>query len=206
MVISNIEPFSRGKGRVIVYLDNQFSFVLYKGELSKYRLETGMEITDDLYNEIIVNIIIPRAKKRGMNLLEKMDRTEADVRNKLRDSGYPDEAIDEAIDYLKSFKYIDDRRYANDYIGFKMLSMSRKQIERKLSEKGIPKDIIEDELNNAYEEENGAEEELIKKLIVKKCKDRLGQLEYAEKQKLFQYLYAKGFSIYDIEKVYNHLT
>lgn len=202
MTVYRIEPFSRGKGRVTVYLDDGFSFVLYKGELSQYDLFEGKELNEEDYNRILLEVIIPRAKKRGMNLLQKMDRTEADVRGKLAEGGYPIEAIDASIDYLKSFHYIDDLRYAEDYIRFKSNNKSRKAIIQKLNEKGIAKNIIDEAINNFYEEE-GQELELIRKLMLKKCKDNISALEYSEKQKLFSYLYQKGFSIYDIEKVYN---
>lgn len=202
MTVYRIEPFSRGKGRVTVYLDDGFSFVLYKGELSQYDLFEGKELNEEDYNRILLEVIIPRAKKRGMNLLQKMDRTEADVRGKLAEGGYPIEAIDASIAYLKSFHYIDDLRYAEDYIRFKSNNKSRKAIIQKLNEKGIAKNIIDEAINNFYEEE-GQELELIRKLMLKKCKDNISALEYSEKQKLFSYLYQKGFSIYDIEKVYN---
>ena len=50
-----------------------------------------------------------------------------------------------------------------------------------------------------------AEEELIKKLLLKKSRD-LSNLEYVEKQKIFASIYRKGFSLDKIEKVYDYLT
>ncbi len=143
--------------------------------------------------------VFPRARKRGMNLLKTMDRTEADVRRKLSDGGYPPEAVDDAVEYLMSFHYIDDRRYAEEYIRCKTSSMSRKQIRAKLSEKGIAKEVIEDAFF-AYDEENETdpdevEKELIRKLIRKRCPNGTDGLSYEEKQKLYAYLYTKGFSL-----------
>lgn len=209
MTVTGVEAYPKGKGRVSVYMNDEFAFVLYKGELSKYGLEIGRDINDELYEKIMHETIYPRAKKRGMNLLKSMDRTEADVRRKLSEGGYPADAVDVAVDYLKSYHYIDDSRYASEYIRFKSSSMSRKQIIAKLTEKGVSKAVIGASYD-AYEEENGdsasnSERELIKKLINKRCPDGVSGIDYNARQKLFAYLYGKGFSISLIEEVYSSL-
>ena len=206
MTISAIEDFSRGKGRVRIDVDGEFSFVLYKGELSEYGLKEGMVLDEDLYEDILVKTLIPRAKKRGMNLLMKNDRTEADIRLKLSQSGYPDRAIDEAVDYLKSFHYVDDVRFAEEFIRFKKAAKSRRQIESELIGKGIDRNIVENALEEAFSEDEGGEEELIERLIRKKCKTAPSNLEDTDKRKLYAYLYGKGFLMSDIDKVFRHLT
>ena len=205
MTVTAIEPYPKGKGRVSVYLNDRFAFVLYKGELSQYGLEPGTVVDEDLYDRIMNETIILRAKKRGMNLLQKMDRTEADVRRKLSEGGYPPAAVDAAIEYLRSFHYIDDMRYASDYIRFKSQSFSRRQIMMKLSEKGISKDIIETAFSefdtDNGDEGNGYEKALIRKLILKRCPQGAGSLDFEGRRKLISYLYGKGFSLSDIDDV-----
>ena len=208
-VITAIETHPRGKGRVSVYINDRFAFVLYKGELSKYDLEAGMVMTDDLYERIMTETVYVRAKKRGMNLLRNMDRTESDVRMKLSEGGYPPDAVDAAIDYLRSYRYIDDMRYASEYIRFRSASMSRKQIEMKLAGKGVARDTIEAAFEQ-YEAENGTdtgetEKKLIQKLINKRYPNGVGDISYEDRQKLFSYLYGKGFSFSVIEEVYGSL-
>ena len=120
---------------------------------------------------------------------------------------YPPEAVDNAIQYVKSFGYIDDRRYAEEYIRCKTERTSRKQIRSKLMEKGIDREVIEAAFES-YDEEMGeepADRQLIRKLIIKRCPAGVSGLEYNDRQKLFAYLYAKGFSIPDIEAVYSEL-
>lgn len=205
MTVTAIEPYPKGKGRVSVYLNDRFAFVLYKGELSQYGLEPGTVVDEDLYDRIMNETIILRAKKRGMNLLQKMDRTEADVRRKLSEGGYPPAAVDAAIEYLRSFHYIDDMRYASDYIRFKSQTFSRRQIMMKLSEKGISKDIIETAFSefdtDNGDEGNGYEKALIRKLILKRCPQGAGSLDFEGRRKLISYLYGKGFSLSDIDDV-----
>ena len=204
MTVTSVSPF-RGKGsRYAIYLNDVFAFVLYKGELSQYGLEDGATVDDALYERILGETLIPRARKRGMNLLQSMDRTEADVRSKLSDGGYPREAVDSAIEYLKSFHYIDDDRYAYEYIRFKSSSMSRRQICSKLASKGIDKDTIERSFEAYYSDNEcdgkDTERALIARLIAKRCPQGVDALDYNGIQKLRAYLYGKGFSVSSIEE------
>ena len=210
MIVTKLEPYPKGKGRVSVYLNDRFAFVLYKGELSQYGIEEGIVMDDALYERILNGTLILRAKKRAMNLLMTTDRTESDVRRRLDDGGYPQEAVDAAIDYLKSFHYIDDRRYAGEYIRFKSSSMSRKQMTLKLMQKGIDKDIIGQAFSD-QESEGGVstqegERELIRRLIAKRHPAGVALLDNAARQKLFAYLYNKGFAISEIESVYSEMS
>lgn len=209
MTVTQIVPYPKGKGRVSVYLNDKFAFVLYKGELSQYDLEVGKCVDDELYGRIMNETVYLRAKKRGMNLLKSMDRTEADVRRKLSEGGYPEDAIDVAIEYLKSYHYIDDSRYASEYIRFKSSSMSRKRIIAKLTEKGVSQSVVSEAFCR-YEEENGDsgdnnERELIRKLIIKRFPTGVSNIDYNSRQRLFAYLYGKGFSVSMIEEVYSSL-
>ena len=209
MFVTDIEPYMRGKGRVAISLNDKFAFVLYKGELSQYGLEVGCEVDDDLYMRIMRETVFPRARKRGMNLLKTMDRTESDVRRRLSESGYPPEAVDDAVEYLRSYRYIDDARYAEEYIRCKIASMSPKMIRMKLSEKGISREITEEAFAAFSDDEltgDGgvdAERELIAKLIRKRCPNGTGDLDYNARQKLYAYLYGKGFEIRKIDEVLN---
>lgn len=204
MTVTSIVPYPGGRGRVAIYLNDEFAFVLYKGELSQYSITEGMTVDDSLYDSIMHETVFPRARKRGMNLLKSIDRTEADIRKKMSDGGYPPGAVDNAVEYLKSYGYINDDRYASEYIRCKSGSLSRRQIYARLADKGIDRATVENAFN-AYDEENGtdpsgAEDELIRKLIARRCPYGTDDLGYEERQKLRAYLYGKGFSISDIDR------
>ena len=201
MIITSILPYEKGKGRMAVYLNDEFAFVLYKGELSKYKLSVGAALPESLYKRICEETLIKRARLRGMNLLMKQDRCEADVRHKLSEGGYPDEIIDDAINYLKSFNYIDDARYAEDYINAKKSTYSRKDIESRLRNKGIDGEIIDKCLEELFPEDDI---DALIKLMHKKCPDA-GSLDYEGRMKLFAYLYRKGFDMSSIEKAYEQI-
>lgn len=202
MTVTRIEEHTKSKYKI--YLNDEFAFVLYKGELRQYKIKEGDVLPDETYQEIIEVVLTKRAKLRTMHLLQSIDRTEADVRRKLKEGLYPESVIDSAIAYVKSYHYIDDARYAGNYIDYRLGSMSRSELKQKLLQKGIDKDIIEEQLNERMEAGDEQEKELLRRLMLKKIKEPR-VLGYQEKNKLFSYLYRKGFSLGDIERVYQEL-
>ncbi|MFI3207931.1 MAG: regulatory protein RecX [Eubacteriales bacterium] len=179
------------KNRYKVYLDEQFAFVLYKGELSRFRIKMDSEVTDEVYSQIRNEIIIKRAKKRILHLLEQMPRTEQQITIKLRQNFYTDDVIKLAVDYAKSFGYINDANYARSFVREKMRIKSRREIYCLLLGKGIDKEIAENVLDDAFEEES--ELDTIRNLARKKGFDP-EETSDKEMQKIYSYLMRKGFS------------
>ncbi len=184
------------KGRYKVWLDNGTDFVLYRGEVSQHDIEEGSFLSDSQYQAIVKDILIPRCKKRGLYLLQKQDRTEANLRSKLKEGGYPAFVIDEAIAYIASFGYIDDMRYAASYIRFYQSSKSKQRIKQDLMAKGVPVDFIEECLESEYEED---ELDMVLKLLEKKHYDS-ETATYQDKARLYRFLAGRGFSSDTIKK------
>ena len=114
MTVTRIEEVTKAKCRIEV--DQEFAFVLYKGELHSYSLREGEEIPDSVYSRIVTQVLPLRAKKRLMNLLQKKDYTVWQLSEKLKRDGYPGECIEQALEYVAAFHYTDDVRYALSYI------------------------------------------------------------------------------------------
>ncbi|MSS63368.1 regulatory protein RecX [Velocimicrobium porci] len=192
-VITSLEYVEKKKVRV--YINDEFAFPLYQSEIKKYSIEEGQFIEQERYNKIMEEIIFRRAKQKAMNLLKRMDRTEQELRTKLRQAEYPSAAVETAIEYVKSYHYIDDLRYAENYIRYKKGTKSIRMIEMELRQKGIDKESI----RSALEEETISDDEALKKAIRKKAKN-WDTMSYLEKRKVFAYLYRKGFKEEDIRK------
>lgn len=204
MTVTDIKDY-KVKGKYEIYLNDEFAFLLYKSELKKYNINIGDEISTQLYNDVLNDTLLKRSKKRAMNILLKGDVPERKLREKLSENLYPEKCIEDTISYVKKYNYVDDSRFARTYIGLNANSKSRQVIKNKLVEKGIDKDTIEEQLRIYYDEDElnfGTEEELLKKLFLKKIKGR-DISDYNEKQKVYASLFRKGFTIGQIEKVYN---
>jgi regulatory protein len=201
MYILEIKQTGTAKNKYKVCLEGGADFVLYKGELSKLHLEAGQDLPEELYEQILKEIQIPRAKKRAMHLLEKMDRTEQQLKTKLREAGYASEAIEEAISYVKSYHYIDDERYARTYIRIHQQSKSKQRLKMDLLKKGIDKEVIDLALEEEFEQ---SEEEMILQLLKKKHYDP-STADQKERNKMYRFLMQRGFRSSDISHVIGQL-
>ena len=52
MTVTKIEAVPNSKNKYKIYVDEQFAFVLYKGELSRYKIKEDVEVSQELIEEI----------------------------------------------------------------------------------------------------------------------------------------------------------
>jgi regulatory protein len=198
MTVTNISEINKSRSKV--YIDGEFAFVLYKGELRLYHIKEGEAIAEEDYRKILTEVLPKRAKLRAMNLLMKKEYTEFELRKKLDDGDYPETVIDEAIEYITSYKYLDDLRYATDYITAHEDTRSRRRIEQDLMNKGISKTTMEKAWNN-WENLGGEqnEEAMINKLLDKR-KYNPQTADIKEQQRTYAFLMRKGFNSDIVQK------
>lgn len=199
MIITGITELTKSRSKIEI--DYAFAFVLYKGELRVYGLKEGSEISEEAYEEIMKKVLPRRAKLRAMNLLKQRSYTRYALAEKLRSGGYPEQVIEEALDYVESFHYIDDRRYALDYIEYNKERKSRAKIIRELQQKGIEDTLIQEVWEEcAGDDERNLEREQILYWVRKKhfCAENA---DFKEKQRMMAFLYRKGFQVEDIRSV-----
>lgn len=194
VAVNNYEAL--GKGRYRVAFDNGVSCVLYRSEAAQLSIEAQCSLTDENYDYLINEIVGKRAKKRAMHILEQMDRTEHQLREKLAKGEYPQECIDSAVEYVKKYRYLDDERFASSYVRYHQEKLSRQQLSVKLSQKGVSKDIIAEALEMEYEADDG---EKIRNLLSKRHFDP-DNTDRQENNKIYQYILRRGFKSSDILK------
>ena len=142
--------------------------------------------------------MLKRAKLRCMHLLEKRDYTEKELRQKLENgkTEYPEEQIDGAIAYVKSFHYVDDGRYACKYIEAMQSRKSRRQIEQELYQKGVDRELIQE----AFEETGEVPEEEQIARWMEKRNYHPEEADLKEKQRMYAFLARKGFRADNIQR------
>ena len=195
MIVTKIESVTKTKYKV--YVDGQFAFVLYKGELSRFHIAEEQELSQEIYEKIRIEVILKRAKLRAMHLLNDMWRTESQLREKLTRNDYPADIIEAAISYVKSFGYINDYEYARSFIESRKERKSRREIYMQLTTKGVARDLIDAAFEECYEREDSTE--AIRRLLEKKHYDPENATP-EEKKKVMAYLVRKGFGYDDIRR------
>jgi len=127
-------------------------------------------------------------------LLAQRDYTCARLREKLLRGGYEEEIADEVIESLKEAHYVDDARYARNFIEAHRGDRSRLRIRKDLEDRGVPSDIISEAVREEFEESGDAAEiRQIRKLMEKRKFDP-ESADWNEKQKVQAYLYRKGYA------------
>ena len=189
MKISHISDL--GGGRHKITLEDKTTFPLYKKELIKWNIKAGEILSEKDYKEIKESILLKRAKKRALYLLEKMGRSESNLASKLREGFYPDDVVESAVNYAKSFGYLNDENLARNLLESRMYTKSKREITANLKQKGIGQDDIKEVFEKYYDEDG--EKEAIYYLMDKKKID-LESITPKELNKFYSYLARKGFS------------
>ena len=135
MQIMAVTPFDKRRSKVLISED--FAFVLYNGEIRRYHIEEGAELTEERYRQILDEVLRKRARERAIYLLKEKDRTEAELTKKLREGFYPEEVIREVLELFKARHYIDDEEYGRRYLDNHSQKKSRRRLQYDLQRKGL---------------------------------------------------------------------
>ena len=135
-----------------------------------------------------------KAKTRILRYILYKKRTEQEVRPKFKND-IDEEMLEDAIEYLKENKYIDDKDYIEKIINnFKILKkMSIVELKYKLQAKGLNRNLIEDYIYQNKEELVEYEINSAKKIILKKDQEKL---------EIIAYLIKKGYKKDNINKAF----
>ena len=114
-------------------------------------------------------------------------RTEQEVRNKFKGQ-IEEDMLEDIIEYLKEANYINDYEFiekqVKEYVNLK--TMSIKEMQYKLYNKGLDKKLIEKYMDKHYDELKEYENTCMEKIKLKK------QNTMTEEE-IQQYLYRKGY-------------
>lgn len=187
-----------GKARYLIKLESGLSFPLYQAEMDKFDTKEGSDLSDGALEEIMTRILPSRCIKRAMNLLQKKSYAEGELRTKLLDGGYPEEVAGKAIEYVRSFGYIDDVRYAADYIRYhSSQGRGKSRIRMELRSKGISDESFDKAWDEMEETGLIADTDIqISRLLEKKHYSP--DMDRSDKDRIAAFLLRRGFSSEDI--------
>lgn len=192
MIITEMIPYGKLKSKVLT--DEDFAFSVYRGELRKLGLEKGSEISEEMLRGEILPLLMKRAKKRIVQLLKDKDYTEAELFKKLRSGFCPACVAEEAVQWAKGKRYVDDRRYTEQFVLCHSAGKSRKRILYDLMRRGISKEQAEQ-----FMDENPPDEHAqILKELKKSCfLDKKGDPK--ERNRILSRLIRRGYAYSEID-------
>ena len=139
-----------------------------------------------------------RTLQRAVKLLAAKPRSIEELRERLLEKGWADEAaVEYALGRLKEYGYLDDERFAFGFASYrvKQKPVGRQRLARDLQTKKISKETAEAALELVYQET--PEEELITRAIEKRIRLRGRPTTRQETKSLYDHLLRLGFS-YDL--------
>jgi regulatory protein len=193
-IITQIAVQKKRKNRCSIFLDDEYAFGVDQEIVFQFGLKKGDVLTDQQIEEISINEEKKRAKDRALNFLSYRDRSEKEIRTKLKDVGYEENIIDWVIGELQRLKFLDDQRFAQSYAQTQMITrpMGEYFLKRELKQKGLDADLIEQTVEKVYEEKDQLS---IALELAQQRKKRYSNIdEMKAKKRVSDFLLRRGFS------------
>lgn len=192
-----VTELKREKGHLVRVKFSGFEDVLIDLDVANgVPIKQGMEISPEKIAELKEISDYERAKSRALWYLDRSDRTEKGLYEKLVTAKFDKKASAKVISRLKELGLIDDNRYAKRYAERLIESgISKREIYAKLIIKGISRELAKETVNSFENDEK----ESIKQLIEKKYKNKMTDKNSIAK--VYAALVRKGFSYGDVSDV-----
>ena len=195
MIITEIKKVGKGE-RYSIFIDGIFNGTLEDETLVREKLKTGDEISEERLRQIKLDNGKLAAFSRALSYIEKGLRTEKQLREYLKEKGYLEESIDDAIDKLSEYGYIDDLLFAESFIRTYMNRKGRVKLKFELASKGVAAEVIDEALDKLLDEDETFE--TCVKLLKKYLKNR--DMDAKLRAKAYAHLMGKGFEGETISK------
>ena len=196
--ILNIKPAKRG-GRILLSLSDGTYLRVTKEITAELGLKTGQTLDEKTIDTLRAHGGV-RADEAGAAILGRRMYSESELRGRLADRGYTDEEIDEAVEKLKEYGFLDDAAYAAALVERAAAkNQSKKALLFELNRRGIDRETAMDAAE-ALPGASDALDELIRVRLKGAIPDR------ALTEKTYRYLAGKGFAPGEIRAALRRYT
>ena len=196
MKITKLEVHKNDKNRVNLYVDDEFYSGIPAELVYLEHLKTGLEIDEKDLKKIIFENEKSKAMSRVTKYIGSSLKTQKQIRDYLRKKEYSDDTIEFVMSKLVEYNYIDDKKYAQAYVLTYGKKYGKLKLISQLKIKGVSEEIIECVL-----EDNKVDS--IESVASKYLKNKV--MSYEVCQKLFRFLYSRGYEFDEINSYINKL-
>ena len=194
MKITDVTP-QKNKNRLNIYVDNKFYCGMEAEVFVSSRLKIGNDVSIEKMQELALISDREVAKNKALNYISKRCKSVKEVREYLNKKGYLENVVDNVINFLTDYGYLNDEEYQKMFINSNKYR-GKKAIKYKLVQKGIDKDMADNAI-----EQIGSQVEVIEQLLKKYIKNKENSKENLSKA--YRYLMGKGFESEEIISVIN---
>lgn len=198
MQIKTVTP---KKGHLVEVETEEKTFFIERDYAYEVGLKPGLSLEESQVEALLYESDYRRAKSRALWFLDRADRSEKVLCEKIVAGGISKTAATAAIKRLKELGLVDDVRYAqNLYSRYVRENVSKRAAYAKMYEKGIPPEIIKSVLNEIAADE----QQQLAALIEKKYRNKIAAEDGP--QKVAAALIRKGFSYSAVRSAVNKYT
>lgn len=200
--ITLIEPQKRRKHRYNLYINNSFYLGIDESVIVKCSLSVGKEVSDEFLENIVKTEELTKAFNTAMSSLSFRARSTKEIEKKLKEKGYDPLIINQVIERLSEYGYLNDVAFAESFIKEKQnfKKAGKRMLKRDLYQKGIEKETIDQLIEDNVSDEDEYERAL--ELALKKSSSfSTNENRNSKYRKLSGLLARKGYSYDIISKV-----
>jgi regulatory protein len=186
LTIQKIEIVKRNPSKLRLVFEDS-SYVVSVDTVASFSLYEGKEVSEEELNEIVSHGLFSDLQERVIGYITYSPRTELQVRQyiqkyfrKINLDIDTEDMVEELVEKMKEYKYIDDRAYAELFVKSRLENKpkSRFVLSGELASKGISRELADEILNKFLPDDV----ELLKKVYTKKYGDE--PLTLDEKKKI----------------------
>ncbi|MDH7568292.1 MAG: regulatory protein RecX, partial [Armatimonadota bacterium] len=191
-------------GRCAVFLDGEYAFSMSAEELLEHRLRVGDVLPEERVHQLAEALERRRARERAARMLARRWCSEEEVRQRLRQQGFPPDVIELALEDLRQAGLLDDRRFAQTWVHDRLTAgrAGRERLAWELRARGVDRQVAEECLAEVTE----ADEFRLGMELAQRRYQRLRDEEpEAQRRKLASLLQRRGYSYDTIDKILRNI-
>lgn len=199
MQIERIEASRHRRGRVLVFLEDGTCLKITEQELLDFGLRAGDWLDEDMLIRLKEAAGISNVRVTAADLVGKRAMSRRELERKLTEKGASQAEARYAAEWLEAIGAIDDRDYAALLVRhYGQMGYGPARIREKLREKGVPRELWEEALEEAPD--SGGQ---IDAFLDGKLHGRIP--EEPERRRLTSTLLRRGFSWEDVRAAWGRL-
>lgn len=206
-IITGLDMVDQEEDRVVLAIDQAYTFELSTELVRKYVLSEGDELSAEMQQQLLVEQEMDEAREVALNYLSYKPRTTSEVQRRLEREDYRPAVVDEVIAYLEDREYLDDRTYARLYAEerFTGKGYGPYRVQQDLRKRGVSQDTIDWAVSEVFDRESVRDEAL------RQAEKRWPKLSYEENarkraKKLYDFLARRGYPFEVVSEVVDHVA
>lgn len=199
MRVERIEASKHKKGRILVFLEDGACLKITEQELLDFGLRSGDKLDEEALGRLKEAAGVSNTRAAAADLIGKRAMSRRDLERKLREKGASEAEALYAAEWLEAIGALNDAEYAAALVRhYSRLGYGPARVREKLYEKGVPRELWEDALEELPEEGGQVDAFLQSKLRGRTPDEK-------EKRRLTNALLRRGFPWGEVKAAWRRL-